>query len=447
MGDSDTDTGITVTDPGVSVSKSLASGQPDVVAVGDTATFRIVIENSGDTAIKVVPLLDTYEAGRLEFVTASVLPDSQAAGTLTWNDLAADLGDLPPGGSFELLLTFRALAVTEGSIDTAAVSGAVDEHGDTLPEASDEAGVAVRENAAGVIITKTSEPPNYSPVSPGQVVTYTISYGNIMAVPVENAVIEDYVDTGSEFLPGSLRLNGSPLSDDHYDPQTRLVTVPLGTVGAGDKGSVVFQVTVREYEESMPEVTNTATIATDQTGSKVSFPTIVLPVDPLEFHKAVQNQSGGDARGGSVLLWTISVKNVGSIPVSNVVVSDDVPAHTTYVPGSITGQGADDTDPARMKWNVGSIQAGVTVTLTFQSRVNEGLPPGTLIENQAVVDADQLSAPKASAPGEMQAAGPTTLPVTGTDLHIFWLISALLLASGAALALMGWRMGRRGRAS
>jgi fimbrial isopeptide formation D2 family protein/uncharacterized repeat protein (TIGR01451 family) len=447
VADGDLNTSLTITNPEISLEKSLASGQPGTIKVGDTVTFRVVIENTGDTVMDVVPLQDTYEADKLEFVNASIPPDAQVAGTLTWNDLTISGGDLAPGGSFEVTLTFRALAVAGSTPDTAAVSGAVDEHGDSPPEVTGEASVAIEENTDGVIITKTSQPPNYSAVVPGQVVTYTITYENTMDVPAENAFIEDYVDTTSEFVPGSIELNGTPQPDSYYDPATRLVTVLLGTLDPGESGVLVFQVTVNEYDEARPEVTNTAVITTDQTGSVVSFPTIVLPVDPFEFHKAVQDLNGGDVLAGDVLLWTITVENIGSIPTTNVVVYDDVPTNTTYVPGSITGQGADDSNPARMRWNVGTIDVGVTVTLTFQSRVNDGLPAGTEIRNQAVLTADQLAGPKESAPEGMETAGPNILPVTGANLYLFWLISGLLVLAGAALILMGARMRRRDKAT
>ncbi|MBN2027895.1 MAG: DUF11 domain-containing protein [Actinobacteria bacterium] len=447
VADGDLDDSLTITDPELSLEKSLASGQPDTIEVGDTVTFRVVIENTGDTVMDVVPLADVYEADKLEFISASIPPDAQAAGTLTWNDLTVSEGDLAPGGSFELLLTFRALAVADSTTDTAALSGAVDEHGDSPPDVTGDASVIIDENTGGVVITKASEPPNYSAVVPGQVVTYTIAYENTMEVPAENAVIEDYVDTTSEIVPGSIELNGVPQPDGYYDPATRLVTVPLGTIDPGESGVLVFKVTVNEYDEARPEVTNAAQITTDQTGTVVSFPTIVLPVDPFEFHKAVQDLNGGDVVAGDILLWTITVENIGSIPTTNVVVYDDVPTNTTYVTGSITGQGADDSNPARMRWDVGSIDVGVTVTLTFQSRVNDGLPAGTEIRNQAVLEADQLANPKPSAPEGMETAEPNILPVTGTDLYLFWLLAALLALAGAALILAGAWMRRKDRAT
>ncbi len=447
VADGDLDDSLTITDPELSLDKSLASGQPDSVEVGDTVTFRVTIENTGDTVMDVVPLEDVYEADKLEFVSASIAPDAQAAGTLTWNDLTVSEGDLAPGNSIELLLTFRALAVADDTLDNASVSAAVDEHGDSPPDVADDAGVTIEENTGGVVITKTSEPPNYSAVVPGQVVTYTITYENTMEVPAENAVIADYVDTTSEIVPGSIELNGVPQPDGFYDPATRLVTVPLGTLDQGESGVLVFQVTVNEYDEARPEVTNTAQITSDQTGTVVSFPTIVLPVDPFEFNKAVQDLNGGDVVGGDILLWTITVENIGSIPTTDVLVYDDVPTNTTYVPGSITGQGADDSNPARMRWDVGSIDVGVTVTLTFQSRVNDGLPAGTEIRNQAVLEADQLANPKFSAPEGMETAEPNILPVTGANLYFFWLIAAFLVLAGAALIIAGAWMRRRYRAS
>jgi uncharacterized repeat protein (TIGR01451 family)/fimbrial isopeptide formation D2 family protein len=450
VSDSDTDTSLTITDPRLDVDKSLAPGQPGTIEVGNTVTFLVAITNSGDTVMEVVPLRDTYDTGSLEFVNAAVAPDSHAGGVLVWNDLTATLGDLAPGGSFELLLTFRALAAAGAAADTVEVEGAVDENGDSPPEVSDDASVEIVPNPSGLVITKTSQPPNYSVVLPGEVITYTISYENAMDVAAEGTVIQDYVVETSTYVTESIRWDGVHLTDaldadtgDYGGTAPRTVTVRVGTVPPGGAGAVTFQVQVNPYDEARPDVTNVAVIDSDQTDPVESFPVLVFPVDPFEFHKAVENLSGGEVVGGDVLLWTITVENTGHIPTTNVVVYDDVPTHTTYVPGSITGPGADDSNPSRLRWNVGSIAVGETAVLTFQSRVNTGLPAGTLIENQAVVDADQLAGPKLSAPEGTETAAPNILPVTGANLYVFWLVAGFLVLAGAALILLGMRLRKK----
>jgi LPXTG-site transpeptidase (sortase) family protein len=94
-------------------------------------------------------------------------------------------------------------------------------------------------------------------------------------------------------------------------------------------------------------------------------------------------------RTGSVLQWTIVVTNRGLVPATSVVITDTVPANTTYVSGSITGTGADASKAPALRWDVGTIPVGGSVTVTFKSSVNGSTPNNTTISNRAFVGSEQ----------------------------------------------------------
>jgi len=126
--------------PNVAVSKTfdVPIGAPVKVEVGDTITFTVQVENTGGVPLTVVPLSDTYDPTYLEFVRATVSPDSTTpAGTLTWNDLTGS-GDLAPGASITVKVVFRALAETSSTTNTATVSGVRSAGGQTLPDKSSD---------------------------------------------------------------------------------------------------------------------------------------------------------------------------------------------------------------------------------------------------------------------------------------------------------------------
>lgn len=133
---------VRITNPAVTVDKELVGSSP--VLVGDSVQFTIVITNTGDTTIDVLPLSDTYDSSKLQFVSASPSPDSAGSGTLSWNDLTGT-GSLAVGASTTVVVTFTALASTTPgtTTDTATVSGAQDEHGSTVPTGSDTADVQI----------------------------------------------------------------------------------------------------------------------------------------------------------------------------------------------------------------------------------------------------------------------------------------------------------------
>ncbi len=138
----DEDNNGVTTNPEITITKVRVTTSP--VLVGDAVQFQITIQNTGDTAIDVLPLTDTFDATKLQFDSASPSPDNTGTGSLTWNDLTGS-SSLAPGGSVVVTVNFIALASTTPgtTTNTATVSGATDEHGDTVPTASDSDDVAI----------------------------------------------------------------------------------------------------------------------------------------------------------------------------------------------------------------------------------------------------------------------------------------------------------------
>jgi LPXTG-site transpeptidase (sortase) family protein len=186
------------------------------------------------------------------------------------------------------------------------------------------------------------------------------------------------------------------------------------------------------------------------TGSWTSGETLVATttpvyhfVDSLDIVKSVRNTSGTLLRTGSVLQWTMVVTNHGIVPATNVVVTDTVPPNTTYVSGSITGPGADDSKSPLLRWNIGTIPVGGSVTVTFKSSVNGSTPNGTTISNRAFVGSDQSVLTGSALVAVVVNDRPTPVTRTSGDEGITLGLAALL----GSLALgFAWR-GRPGSAS
>ncbi len=121
-------------------------------------------------------------------------------------------------------------------------------------------------------------------------------------------------------------------------------------------------------------------------GSRYSFKIIQ---DALGVHKFVPNDVGA-FKPGEVIDYTIVVWNKLNMIQTNVMITDYIPAHTTFVPGSIhTTQGvAHDPDPLVV--NVGNLEVGGRMTVTFQVKIDAGAQGA--IANRAVVSSDQQEA-------------------------------------------------------
>ena len=67
--------------------------------------------------------------------------------------------------------------------------------------------------------------------------------------------------------------------------------------------------------------------------------------------------------------YTVSVANAGQGPAAGVVVTDSLPSGAEIVAGSVSaGQGTTSGTSAELTWNVGRVDPGVTVTLSYQLR-------------------------------------------------------------------------------
>lgn len=128
----------------------------DAIGVRVTASTTDISGTAGPNTISPLPLVDSYNPARLQFVEASIQPDSiTPAGTLSW----VDLGPLHAGARRTLTVTFRALAPTDidsdGRRDPVTVTNTVSTTNarflSGLPAGSDESSVNVTVNPRGTI--------------------------------------------------------------------------------------------------------------------------------------------------------------------------------------------------------------------------------------------------------------------------------------------------------
>ena len=85
------------------------------------------------------------------------------------------------------------------------------------------------------------------------------------------------------------------------------------------------------------------------------------------------------------LYYTIVLTNGGPIEITDVCVTDTLPISITYVSGSLTATGGSFGQASGVITWTGSIEAGGTVTITFEAMVNPTVPAGSLITNSAVI--------------------------------------------------------------
>src|SRR5439155_19564075 len=178
------------------------------------------------------------------------------------------------------------------------------------------------------------------------------------------------------------------------------------------------------------QVVNTATVGDDGLGGPDANPADNTATDADTLDAApnlVVGKSDGVvvARPGDTLTYTISVTNAGNQDATGVVLTDTLPANTSFVSasnGGAFGGGA-------VTWVIGNLAAGATVTRTVTVQVAATAPAGAgSLTNSATALDDGSNGPD-----------PTPADNTGTDTDTLNAAPDLVVTKtdGAATAAPG----------
>ncbi len=117
-----------------------------------------------------------------------------------------------------------------------------------------------------------------------------------------------------------------------------------------------------------------------------------LPI--LEIEKTSSDADGGDLLPGNTLTYTLTISNIGQGPAESVVISDTLPANTTYVPGSISGgDSRNDSNLPRLNWLVNTLPLSTPIIMEFAVIVNNDVVSGTQLANTAAITSSQAPTP------------------------------------------------------
>ncbi|MCD1257365.1 DUF11 domain-containing protein [Paenibacillus athensensis] len=371
---------IDINAPKINVVKSAsASGS----VVGDTITYSVTVSNTGTANAASVVLSDILPAST-SFVTGSVTVAGVARPT--YSVLAGiPLGALALNSS--IIVTYQAKVVSLPSPQTVA---------NQANAAFTFQSVAGGPTISGVIPSNTVTLPVYAPVltiaksadtvnaTVGDTITYTLSIannGNIAAT----TTITDNIPPGSSFVAGSFRINGSAVPG--ANPASG---VALGAIAAGTATTVTFQTLVNSLPApatltDLASAAYTYTVPDGRTfnGSALSN-SLTIPVT-LPNVAAAKSVSAASAVVGDTVTYTVTIANNGVTAISNVVLTDPIPAGSSLVAGSVNVGGAPRpaADPAS-GIALGTLAAAASVAVTFQIKIN-ALPSPAQITNQASI--------------------------------------------------------------
>ncbi len=232
--------------------------------------------------------------------------------------------------------------------------------------------------------TKTSS--TLTPVD-GVPFTYTIAVNNAGTQNAATVVVTDVIGSNLAYIPGTITMNGTPVSDGTaWNAGTKTITINIGTLNHGVTDTITYQAQVNSGVADGTSITNTAVITYDAGTTFSPAVTVTAKgVPSLTLTKTVEvNHAGGfsssaNAKPGDTLTYLITATDATGAAIgtaTNVVISDSIPADTTFVPGSIHLDGSGSASPDSL--NSGgtistpavSIAPGATRTLQFDVTVN-----------------------------------------------------------------------------
>jgi uncharacterized repeat protein (TIGR01451 family) len=237
-------------------------------------------------------------------------------------------------------------------------------------------------------------------------------------------VLADDVPANTAYVTGSVTLNGATVPDSGASPLVAGMAInsagnASGTIAAGASAVVTFKVQVNAGVLPGTVISNQGYVTsselptepTDADGdvSNGYQPTVIVVGNNqlVAITKEVSVVGGGAALPGSELEYVVRVTNTGTVPATNVVITDDLTplsGQATYVSGSATLDGsmagvsyAAPFLAANYAATYGDLQPGATTTLRFRVQVAGGLATGTRLTNTAQVAWSTGLADRASA--------------------------------------------------
>ncbi len=241
-------------------------------------------------------------------------------------------------------------------------------------------------------LTASDKRVNRATAEPGDELLYTISLtntGNMNA----SASLTDTVPVSTSLVAGSLSASSGNVA---YNDGTRTVswngTVPGQNVNPGVV-NVSFRVRVDSPLNNSTAITNTAYIddgfAPNGTTTLPRQAATTITAEPLiqaYSSKIVDEQP--TTTPGTTLHYHIYLANGGKMSAPNANLVDVIPAHTSYVAGSLRtnniGTATWDSANNRITW-VGPVNPGAPVEIHFNVRADSVLDNGTVITNTATV--------------------------------------------------------------
>ncbi|WP_339268968.1 isopeptide-forming domain-containing fimbrial protein [Paenibacillus sp. FSL K6-1330] len=399
--------------------KAAGNTDPDHPEVGDTLRYTIQARNTVDNSfVSSLVISDDIPAG-LQYVSGSLKVDGSSVtdaagdadgGLYTDGQVIGLLGDITDTAWHTLEFDAIIESGQAGkNIRNIAVAGG--ENVNTPSQAEEVVQVYPRHPVLESEKFATNLEAGKATFEVGDTVAYTIQTRTVTSdTYISNLKITDTLPEGLEYVPGTLKVDGTSVTDNEGDDNGHYVTGAVyggfGDIRDMDWHKLEFNAVIQTGQAG-EDIRNIASVSGDniQVPSTPEEEIKVYPRKPvIVSEKSATNlEAGKDTfEVGDTAIYSIRTRTViGDTYMANLVISDTLPAGLEYIPGSLKVDGVsvtDDKDSDKGQYASGQVVGHVgdvwdTKWHTLEFRAKIVANAGESIRNTGEITGDNIDQP------------------------------------------------------
>ncbi|PFI22784.1 DUF7507 domain-containing protein [Bacillus cereus] len=375
----------------VTMAKAVDKNYADI---GDTLTYTVAFTGTGNTNANNVIFTDAIPTGTTFVLNSLTIDGTTQVGANPANGV--NIGSIPTGTtknvSFQVVVNTIPPANVVSNGSSASYQYTVNPSQSPVTKNISSNLVSTQINNANLTLTKST---NKQFATIGDTISYTILITNSGNTAATNVQLTDPLPNGTILTPGTVTLNGVLQNVDS------LVALPIGTIPGGATFTLSFQVTVINITAQNPIVNNafssyiyTVNPSLPPTSKTANSNSVSSTIRLANLH-AIKSVNQTFAEVGDVLTYTFALTNDGNVAANNVLLSDSIANGTSFVPASVIVNGVTQPGATPASINIGSINAGTTITASFRVLITS-IPNPNPISNSASVSYNFIVDPNAS---------------------------------------------------